>query len=85
MTAVKVTTTLDENLRKLAKQHKIQLSFALEFGLRRLLNRPLSPNSNEKIINQDPDQRLKRVVSTMQQQILELDDEITKLRKETDK
>lgn len=80
MACRKITTTLEENLFKLAKKQGIPWAYALEFGLRKLLNKPAELLSHETIEYIKPEIKIKRIQDTMQNTINDLNDEIAKLR-----
>ncbi len=84
MVSVKITTTIEKELRNLARKHKLPLSRALEFGIRNLLNTEAGLDPYSKVILEDPKIALKRATTTMQTTIDDLNNKIKNVLEKKD-
>lgn len=74
MVTVPCTCTINPKLLDLARKEGINRSFALEFGIRKLLNTELDLLPNETIELIKPEIKIQRVQRVMQAKIIELNE-----------
>lgn len=73
---------LEENLADLCKKHKISFAWALEFGVRKLINSNIPQEDGVFEYIPQPRERITKITSFFETKLQELNEELDRLRKE---